>query len=173
VNGMPPLLGAATKRAIAASTKLTDIVARLLARVSDNRRRADTQAREVWFATVIDNLSQGLVVFDKDRRVVLCNTRYREIYGMTADQVAPGTPTSELIKHRLKLGLKVPDNPEEYVRQRISNEVTASKAIQELADGRMIAYAIRPMPDGGGIATHEDITERGVCTRSSPSKIGL
>ncbi len=79
---------------------------------------------------------------------------------MKPEQVAPGTPTSELIKRRLELGLKVRDNPEEYVQQRISKEVTASKAIQELADGRMIAYAIRPMPDGGGIATHEDITER-------------
>ena len=116
--------------------------------------------REAWFATVIDSLSQGLVVFDKDRRVVICNARYREIYGMEPEQVTPGTPTSELIKRRLELGLKVPDNPEEYVRQRISKEVTASNAMQELADGRMIAYAIRPMPDGGGIATHEDITER-------------
>ena len=53
---------------------------------------------------------------------------------MKPEQVAPGTPTSELIKRRLELGLKVPDNPEEYVRQRISKEVTASKAIQELAD---------------------------------------
>jgi diguanylate cyclase (GGDEF)-like protein/PAS domain S-box-containing protein len=155
VNGMSPRLSALTKRAITASTKVYDIATRWYGRVV---RREGTHA--AWFATVIDNLSQGVVVFDKDRRVVLCNTRYREIYGMTADQVAPGTPTSELIKHRLKLGLKVPDNPEEYVRQRISGEVLASKAIQELADGRMIAYAIRPMPDGGGIATHEDITER-------------
>ena len=160
MSGMPSWLGAVAKRAVAASTKLNDIAARLCGGASRKFRREDLEAREAWFATVIDGLSQGLVVFDKHRRVVLCNARYREIYGMEADQVAPGTPTSELIKRRLQLGLKVPDNPEEYVRQRISKEVTASNAIQELADGRLIAYAIRPMPDGGGIATHEDITER-------------
>ena len=160
MTGMPSWLGAIAQRVVAASTKLIDVAARLFGSASREFRRKDPKAREAWFATVIDGLSQGLVVFDKDRRVVLCNARYREIYGMEADQVAPGTPTSELIKRRLQLWLKVPDNPEEYVRQRISNEVTASNAIQELADGRVIAYAIRPMPDGGGVATHEDITER-------------
>ncbi len=157
---MPSWLGTIANRAVAASTKLHDLAARLNGGASRRFRREDLEAREAWFATVVDRLSQGLVVFDKDRRVVLCNTRYRELYGLEADQVAPGTPTSKLIKRRLELGLKVPDNPEEYVRQRISNEVTASNAIQELADGRVIAYAIRPMPDGGGVATHEDITER-------------
>jgi diguanylate cyclase (GGDEF)-like protein/PAS domain S-box-containing protein len=160
VSGMPSWLGAIVQRAVAASTKLTDIAARLFGGASRRFRHEDLEAREAWFATVVDGLSQGLVVFDKDRRVVLCNARYREIYGMEADQVAPGTPTSQLIKRRLELGLKVPDNPEEYVRRRITNEVTASNDIQEFADGRVIAYAIRPMPDGGGVATHEDITER-------------
>ena len=81
------------------------------------------QAREAGFATVIDNPTQGVVVFDKDRRVVLCNKRYREIYGMTPEQVAPGTPTSQLISRRLELGLKVPADPTEYIRQRTSGEV--------------------------------------------------
>jgi PAS domain-containing protein len=109
VSGMPSWLGAIAKRAVAASTKLTDIAARLFGGASRKFRREDPEAREAWFATVVDRLSQGLVVFDKDRRVVLCNARYREIYGMETDQVAPGTPTSELIKRRLKLWLKVPD----------------------------------------------------------------
>ena len=160
MDGIVPWVRAATAGIAAAPTLLKDIVRRSLDRAAVKLRGRGAQAREAWFATVIDNQSQGLVVFDKDRKVVICNKRYREIYGLTAEQVAPGTPTSQLIKRRLELGLKIPDNPADYVRERTSGDVKASKAIQEFADGRIIAYAVRPMPDGGGIATHDDITDR-------------
>ena len=105
-------------------------------------------------------MSQGLVLFDKDRRVVICNRRYMEIYGLTSDQVRPGTPTSDLIQHRLALGLKVLSAHGDYVRTRVEGEITPANAFHEFADGRTIAYAIRPLPDGGGVATHEDVTEQ-------------
>ena len=81
MSDMPSWLGAIANRAVAASTKLNDLAARLYGGAPRKFRREDLEAREAWFATVIDRLSQGLVVFDKDRRVVLCNARYRELYG--------------------------------------------------------------------------------------------
>jgi diguanylate cyclase (GGDEF)-like protein len=107
-----------------------------------------------------DNFTLGVVVFSSKRQVVFCNRRYLEIYGLTAEQVKPGTPTSDLIRHRLKLGLKVLQEPEEYIRERVNNPVARYSAIQEFADGRIIRYTVYPMRDGGGMATHEDITER-------------
>ena len=56
----------------------------------------------------INHLSLGIVIFDEKREVVFCNKRYMEMYGLSPEQVKPGTPTSELIRHRLNLGLKVP-----------------------------------------------------------------
>ena len=53
----------------------------------------------------IHNLSLGIVIFSDKRQVVFCNRRYMQMYGLTSEQVKPGTPTSDLIKHRLKLGL--------------------------------------------------------------------
>jgi diguanylate cyclase (GGDEF)-like protein len=108
----------------------------------------------------LDNLSLGLIVFDSKREVVFCNKRYMELYGLSAEQVRPGTPTSTLIQHRLNLGLKVLSKPEEYIRQRVGNAVVAGTTVQEFTDGRIIAYTVYPMPDGGGMATHEDITGR-------------
>src|SRR5204863_9601052 len=108
----------------------------------------------------LNNMSQGLVLFDSERRVVICNRRYMEIYGLSPEQVKPGTPISELIQHRLTLGLRVPSQADRYVRQRIEGPVTAANAFHEFANGRTIAYAIRPLPDGGGVATHEDVTEQ-------------
>ena len=108
----------------------------------------------------LNNMSQGLILFDKDRRVVMCNRRYMEIYGLTSEQVQPGTPISHLIQHRLALGLKVHSEHGDYVRTRIEGRVAPANAFHEFADGRTIAYAIRPLPDCGGVATHEDVTEQ-------------
>jgi diguanylate cyclase (GGDEF)-like protein len=108
----------------------------------------------------IDKLSLGIVIFDHKREVVFCNKRYMEIYGLTPEQVKPGTPTSDLIQHRLNLGLKVQETPEDYIRQRVATPVAPFNAIQEFVDGRIIRYTVHPMADGGGLATHEDITER-------------
>jgi PAS domain S-box-containing protein len=108
----------------------------------------------------INHLSLGIVIFDSKREVVYCNRRYMEMYGLSPEQVKPGTPTSELIRHRLKLGLKVRTSPDEYIRERIGRDIALDTTVQEFTDGRIIAYTVRPMPDGGGIATHEDVTER-------------
>jgi len=108
----------------------------------------------------INNLSLGIVVFDEKREVVFCNERYREMYGLSPEQVKPGTPTRELIQHRLDLGLKVQVAPDDYIRARIGRDIALDTTVQEFADGRIIAYTVYPMPGGGGMATHEDITER-------------
>ena len=114
----------------------------------------------VHLDAALNNMSQGLVLFDKDRRVVICNRRYMEIYGLTSDQVQPGTPISDLIQHRLALGLKVRSERGDYVRTRVEGAIASANAFHEFADGRTIAYAIRPLPDGGGVATHEDVSEQ-------------
>ncbi len=120
-------------------------------------RAAQLSAR---FEEAINNLSLGIVVFDEKREVVFCNERYREMYGLSPEQVKPGTPTRELIRHRLNLGLKVQIAPDDYIRERVGRNIALDTTVQEFIDGRIIAYTVYPMPGGGGMATHEDITER-------------
>jgi diguanylate cyclase (GGDEF)-like protein len=121
-------------------------------------RSAQSNAR---LEEAINNLSLGIVIFDEKREVVFCNARYREMYGLTPGQGRPGTPTHELIRHRLELGLKVQLAPDDYIRERIGRDIALDTTLQEFTDGRIIAYAVYPMPGGGGgMETHEDITER-------------
>ena len=112
------------------------------------------------FEDAFNNLTLGVVIFDHKRELVFCNKRYVEIYGLAPEQVKRGTPVSDLIQHRLNLGLIVHSKPDEYIRQRTGNAVMPATTVHEFSDGRIIAYSVRPMPDGGGMATHEDITER-------------
>jgi diguanylate cyclase (GGDEF)-like protein len=108
----------------------------------------------------IDNLSLGLIIFDSKRELVFCNKRYMEIYRLSSEQVKPGTPISELIRHRLNLGLKIDSKPDEYIRERVASAGIPATTVHEFTDGRVISYTVYPMPDGGGMATHEDITAR-------------
>jgi diguanylate cyclase (GGDEF)-like protein/PAS domain S-box-containing protein len=118
---------------------------------------ASLQAR---LEEAIHNLSLGIVIFDANRKVVFCNRRYMEMYGLSPEHVKPGTPTSALIQHRLNLGLKVRVSHDEYIRERVGRDIALDTTVQQFTDGRIIAYTVRPLPDGGGVATHEDVTER-------------
>jgi len=108
----------------------------------------------------VNNLALGLMIFDGNDELVFCNKRYMEIYRLGPEQVRPGTPIKRLIQHRLDLGFKAPSRPDEQIRELIGSGIVQRTSVQELADGRIIAFSIYPMPGGGGMATHEDITAR-------------
>jgi diguanylate cyclase (GGDEF)-like protein len=107
-----------------------------------------------------NNLSLGLIICDNKYEVVFCNKRYMEIYGLSSEQVKPGTPVRDLIQHRFNLGFKVLSKPDEYIRGRAGNAVVPGTTVHQYTDGRIISYTIYPLPDGGAMATHEDITPR-------------
>src|SRR6185312_5914422 len=77
----------------------------------------------------IHNLSLGIVIFNDKRQVVFCNRRYMQMYGLTSEQVKPGTPTSDLIKHRLKLGLKVRTSHDDYIRERVGRDIALDTTV--------------------------------------------
>jgi diguanylate cyclase (GGDEF)-like protein len=127
---------------------------------STEHARNPASCPAAFLEEAINNLSLGVVIFDSRREVVFCNTRYMEIYRLSPEQVKRGTPVTDLIQHRLNLGLKVRSRPDAYIQEWVGNAIVAATEVHEFADGRIIAYALHPMPDGGGMATHEDITER-------------
>jgi diguanylate cyclase (GGDEF)-like protein len=107
----------------------------------------------------LNHMSQGLCMFDADARLVVCNTNYIEMYGLTSDIVKPGVALHHLLRLRVKNGTFVQD-PDTYITElkaTIANGKTASVRA-ELGDGRVVVVVNQPMPGGGWVATHEDIT---------------
>jgi diguanylate cyclase (GGDEF)-like protein/PAS domain S-box-containing protein len=138
--------------------------ARLCAAVDvTERTRAEEKLLEQKLRTdsAINNMSQGLLMFDSQARLILCNERYIEMYNLSAEVVKPGCTLRQLVEHRKELG-SFSGDPEQYCRD-ILKDVTEgamwSRTI-ELSGGRTIHVVNRPMPGGGWVATHEDITER-------------
>ncbi|MGB8428295.1 MAG: PAS-domain containing protein [Pseudolabrys sp.] len=109
----------------------------------------------------INNMSQGLCMFDGNERLVVCNRRYMEMYSLSADIVKPGCSLQSVLEYRIRNGSFSRD-PIAYRRELLgtisAGKTTASEVKSK--DGRAISVINRPMPDGGWVATHEDITER-------------
>jgi len=121
------------------------------------RRRG--QARMLRAA--LNNMTQGLCMFDSAARLVLCNERYIEMYHLQPEHARAGTPLRDLLMHRLSAG-NFSGDPDRYVadclRQAAEGRIE-SKSI-ELKDGRVIALVSRPLRGGGWVATHNDVTDR-------------
>ena len=109
----------------------------------------------------LENMSQGLIMLDADARMLMCNNRYVEMYGMSAEIVKPGCTLRAIIEHRAAIGL-FNGNIDETVRKILAAIVQGkpSRSITELADGRGILVLTQPMTEGGWVATHEDITNQ-------------
>jgi two-component sensor histidine kinase len=106
----------------------------------------------LWLDTALKNIAHGLSMFDKDQRLILCNERYTEMYNISGDRTRPGTTLQDILEAR---GVA---HAEDCARAfRVSEP---SYAEIKLADGRTIAANYQPMPDGGWVAIHQDITER-------------
>jgi diguanylate cyclase (GGDEF)-like protein len=132
---------------------------RLVALLS--RQQAEHQAERLRFHTAIDNMSQGLCFFDGQQRLIVCNQRYAEMYRLSIEQVRPGTTLREIVDHRYASGCMPKMTREAYLAWRDSIAIAdkPSNTFSTLQDGRTIAIHHRPMPDGGWVATHDDITE--------------
>jgi len=123
-----------------------------------NARRR-TQAR--MLRTALNHMTQGLCMFDSTGRLLLCNERYGEMYGLGPNDAKPGTSLRDLLSQRAAAGTFKGD-PDSYVAETlrlVAAGRTDAKTV-ELADGRMISLVDRPIHGGGWVATHFDVTKR-------------
>jgi diguanylate cyclase (GGDEF)-like protein len=120
-------------------------------------KAAALEAINMRFDAALNNMSQGLCMFDADQRVVVSNARYAEIYHLNPDQVAPGTTLAQILDFRRTQGTMFAGLSAEVYR---TENVRQRNELRELADGRIIAIARHRMSDGGWLTTHEDVTDR-------------
>jgi diguanylate cyclase (GGDEF)-like protein len=123
----------------------------LNARLAEQHERLDA---------ALENMLQGLAMFDAEQRLIVCNRRYRDMYGLTCDQVKPGTTVRQILQYRIDNGFYHVRDVESFLGSWTDKFGEVSTRIQELADGRIISVTRRSMANGGRLVTHEDITER-------------
>jgi methyl-accepting chemotaxis protein len=110
----------------------------------------------------INNMTQGVVMFDHDARLVVCNKRYLSLYDLPPEIVKPGAKLTDIVRIRAKSG-SLPMDPQKYCDD-LMEIMRAGKVVSfvsELPDGRAIAVVNQAVPGGAyWIGTHHDITER-------------
>jgi diguanylate cyclase (GGDEF)-like protein len=117
------------------------------------------------FDAALSNMTQGLCMFDSDKRLVVWNDRYAQLYQLPPDLLQVGTPHDAIIADRILRGILKGDSSDSAAKAKISAlgelpKDAASCRIDEFADGRFMLVTRQPMAGGGWLATHEDITER-------------
>ncbi len=127
-------------------------------------RAEKTELRDLAarFDTAMNNMSQGLCFFDGQHRLVACNRRYTEMYQLDPAQVQPGISLKGIVALRFAAGSYPKMTPEQYLawRDNVAVSMKPSDSIVELNNGLVFEIRHRPMPDGGWVATHEDVTEK-------------
>jgi len=127
------------------------------------QREAELGAQNMRFDAAISNMSHGLVMFDAQARLVICNQRFVTMYRLEAENIKPGDTLHHIVERRKAIGSFGGDvDPDHFIANiRASAEAgQPSKAFVALDDGRTVAVVRQPMPGGGWVSTHEDITER-------------
>ena len=109
--------------------------------------------------TAMNTMTQGLLMFDRDERLIVCNRQYVDMYGLSSDVVKPGVSFREVIQHRRDTGSFQGDF-EAYCDNVISAVGHKQSTMIETPDGRLIEIKNHPVRSGGWLATHEDVTER-------------
>jgi diguanylate cyclase (GGDEF)-like protein/PAS domain S-box-containing protein len=111
----------------------------------------------------LENMAHGLAFYDSEMRLRICNSTYRTIYRLSPEESAPGTHLSELIERSMANGAfsseYSPQQILEAARARIENNDSAPMR-RRMTNGTIVSVRYCALPEGGFVATYEDITER-------------
>jgi PAS domain S-box-containing protein len=153
------IIGAVGLAALAIGAFILFIVRRLMQGIRRSEQRLSGQ--KLQLDTALNNMSQGLLMCDSKDRVVLCNKRYMEIYGVPADMVARGCNRQELVAHHFAIGL-IAGNAEQHMAAVAHNmpQRTSYTRTTKTTDGRTISINNRWIEGEFRVSTHEDITDR-------------
>ena len=146
-------------------------IARALEIFKSNANELLVQQREIGtmnrrFKFALENMSRGLSMFDSERRLIVCNARYGELYRLPDSVLVAGTPFEDIIAARIAVGTGRVG--EEVGVARLAWPCDEEKAstsdvlslTHELVDGRIIQIAYQPIDGGGWVALHQDATTK-------------
>src|SRR5262249_20897653 len=114
---------------------------RLAVHVDDfarDRRQLIEQSEEMLheqhlrLSTAIGNMSQGLLMFDAEGQLLICNERYIEMYGLPRDTVKPGCTLDRLLELRKANGT-FPDSISAY-RAELKSALADGKSYEKILE---------------------------------------
>ena len=121
----------------------------------------ESQGKEM-LEDAIEALSEGLILYDADDRMIMCNGRYKEFQGEGADLFVPGVKWQDVTRARAERGLfsSAVGRVEDWLEEELAQRLTAENEIFAFAGERWFEYSHLPTRQGGFVSTWRDITQR-------------
>jgi len=112
--------------------------------------------------TALNQVRQGIGVFDRDLRLICWNRQFRDLLGLPAEYGQVGTALDAILRFNAERGEHGPGPVEAIVADRLEKLVMIQETFQErlASSGTVFEVRVSPMPDGGIVTTYTDITER-------------
>jgi PAS domain S-box-containing protein len=105
------------------------------------------------------NVPHGLCIFDADRRLLVSNSRYGEMYRLPPELLLPGTPLAKIVAYRAQIGNAPVNFPGYATHDGIDFNKEGNSLFEfRLQDGRTVRVNHLALKDGGYVATHEDVS---------------
>ena len=120
--------------------------------------KAEMERMHLQLDAALNNMTHGLCMFDADARLIVCNEPFAQMYDLPPALTRRGTNLQAILKHG-SAGAR-PSKVERAGNGAAPADTGVDVSVHELPDGRAISVSQQPMPDGGWVAVHEDITER-------------
>ncbi len=110
------------------------------------------------FKAALTHMSHGLSMFDAEGRLVVNNDRFAAMYDVSPDVIRAGSTFEDFLRHRALQGYFKSDPDQEL--QALLKLGDREAQVLAAGSGRSIAVISHPLPTGGWVSTHEDITEK-------------
>jgi len=150
-------IGIGSAALLLCSIYLLIAVTRQVRRLSNSEASLTQKSQQLDAA--LNNMSQGLTMFNDRKRLIISNRQYSELYKLTPEQTKPGTPFHAILDARVAAG-QVPEDAATFVTKS-TEQISLNRpscAVHTLRDGRTVSITHQPMRDGGWVAVHQDIT---------------
>ena len=143
---------------LTAGAAVAIIAIALVAALLDRRAKGELGRQQIVLDTALENMSQGLCMFDADGKIILFNERYAAMFGRT-EILLTGRLLVDVLREEQAKGQWQGDAGEFFAR--LVADARESRTTTDVVTrfGRSIRVVNQPMQGGGWVATFEDITE--------------
>jgi signal transduction histidine kinase/DNA-binding response OmpR family regulator/HAMP domain-containing protein len=129
--------------------------------VERERLAEETDRQRRMIATAIETISEGFVLYDPQDRLVLCNSKFRELYPTIADLMVPGTPFPTIVRAIVDREMVDLDgkSADEWVAERLAYHANPQDAHEYRYNQVWARVSERRTPDGSTVSVFTDVTE--------------
>jgi diguanylate cyclase (GGDEF)-like protein len=126
------------------------------------QQEASLRQSNVLLDAALENMTQGLCLYDAQNRLEVFNRRYLEIFKLPPDRVRPGISLRELCEVSVACGNHPDKTVDQLLNERVLllRETSFRPQLVEFADGRVVSCLYSRTADGRMVVTCEDVTER-------------